>query len=460
MDKRILHSLAWTLFVLALPAPGQPSQNWPQFRGHGARGVATGFATIDQWDVEKGTNIAWKAEIPGLAHSSPVVFGDRLFVTTVVRKKGRGKLSSLYGSKGYGAGESVADEGKHSYWLYCLDKRSGKVRWKEMLHEGVPKVKRHPKASHASATPACVRNRIVVSFGSEGVFCLDHDGKRIWKRDLGTLNVGAPGNSDKTGFQWGHASSPVIHGQRVFVQCDHEGPSFVAALDLEDGHDVWRVMRDENSTWCTPTVCSAGAGGRPQLILNGYKHIGGYDLETGKQVWKLVGGGDVPVPTPIVADGLIFLTSAHGRSRPIRAIKVSATGDLDPDPAKCEHLVWEHRRRGIYMQTPIVLGEHLYLCSDGGTITCYEAKTGERLYRERVGGGLTGFSGSPVIADGKIYLSGESGEVSVVRIGPKYELISTNDMGETCMAPPAVSEGTIYFRTRGHVVAVAKGSGK
>jgi outer membrane protein assembly factor BamB len=440
--------------LVFLAASGTAQEHWPQFRGHRALGIAQGASTPTVWDVETGKNIAWKTPIPGLAHSSPVVWAERVFVTTAARKDGKAKLSSLYGSRGYGSVGSVMDKNEVTYKVYCLDKQTGKVLWERAAHAGVPKVKRHPKSSHANPTPACNAQRVVAFFGSEGLYCYDHDGKPLWKRDLGVLNSGAPGYSARGDYQWGFASSPVIHGDRVFVQCDHEGQSFIAALDLETGEDVWRVPRKEASTWCTPTVHAVAATGRPQLILNGYKHIGGYDLATGKEIWKLVGGGDIPVATPVVAHDLIFLTSAHGRSRPIRAVHVKAKGLLDNDPDEEEHLAWVLHRRGIYMQTPLVYGDYLYCCSDGGILVCYKARTGERVYRKRIGAGETGFSGSAVAVGGKLYFSGESGAVFVVKAGPEFELLATNDMTENCMATPAVSAGTLFFRTRHRVVAV------
>lgn len=429
------------------------AQQWPQFRGPMARGVVEGRAVPTEWNVESGRNVAWKTAIPGLAHSSPIVWGERLFVTSAVREDGEAKLSSLYGSPGYGAGESEKDEGEHAFKLYCLDKRSGVLLWERTAHEGVPKTRRHPKSSHANSTPAADAKHVVAFFGSDGIYCYDHRGELLWKRDLGTFDVGAPGY-DEEGFQWGFASSPVLVGGKVVVQCDNEGESFLAALSLEDGKELWRTARDEDSTWSTPTVHATSANGGAQVIVNGYKHIGGYDLETGEQLWKLVGGGDVPVPTPVVAGELVFLTSAHGRSAPVRAVHVEARGLLDPDPDESEHHVWSLARRGIYMQTPIVCGEFLYCCSDGGILGCYDAETGEEVYRERLGRGTSGFSGSAVAVNDRLYFTGESGEVFVVKAGYEFEVAAVNAMGENCMTTPAVSEGTLFFRTRHHVVAI------
>lgn len=432
--------------------------NWPSFRGERACGVAEGFATAVRWSVPDGAGIAWRTAVPGLAHSSPVVHGDRVFVTTAVRLEGDEELSSLYGSKGYGAGDSVEDEGPHDFDVYCLDRATGEVRWKRTAHRGVPTTKRHPKSSHANSTPACDGERVVAFFGSEGLFAYDHDGELLWRRDLGVLDCGAPplgSDLDTERYQWGFASSPVLRGDRVFVQCDVQGQSFVAALDARTGEDVWRTEREEEPTWCTPTVCEVSCGGGAQLVCNGYAHVGGYELETGAELWRLSGGGDVPVPTPVVAAGRIFLTSAHGRSNPLYALDARrASGELALAPEESAAVLWYEGRRGVYMQTPLVLGAELYVCSDGGTLGCYDAASGASIYRERLGAGETGFSASPVAADGRLYFTGESGEVHVVAAGREFELLAVNDLGEECLATPAISHGRLLFRTVGHLVAV------
>ena len=460
------HPLATTLALLLGAtlgfgqdaAPGEDG-NWPSFRGHRAGGVAEGYETAVEWDVPSGKGVAWKTPIPGLAHSAPVVWGDRVFVTTAERLEGDAELSSLYGSPGYGNGDSVVNEGPHSFDLYCLDRATGKILWKRTAHQGVPKTKRHAKSTHANSTPACDGKFVIAFFGSEGLYCYDHAGELLWKRDFGVLDAGAPDLGDMPemntdDYQWGFASSPVLEGGRVYVQCDVQGQSFVAALDAATGKDVWRTDRDENPTWCTPTICDEAAGGKGQVILNGYRHTGGYDLETGKELWKLVGGGDVPVPTPVVAHGMIFMTSAHGPVAPLYALNVLAEGELSTDPEETPDMAWYHRRRGIYMQTLLVYGYELYACGDGGALVCYDAGTGEMIYRERLGDGRSGFSASGVAADGKLYFTGETGEVFVVQPGPEFALLARNDLGENCLATPAITKGLLLFRTKGHVVAI------
>lgn len=461
MRMLVVGSLVLTCAVTVVggadgPAAASDDANarWPSFRGPSASGVAPHAAPPIEWSVSEQRNVRWRTPIPGLAHSSPIVWDDRVFVTTAVRQGEPAALASLYGSPGYGSGDSVRDDAAYSFRVYCLDRRSGAVVWEREACAGVPQVKRHPKSSHANPTPTCDARRVVASFGSEGLYCFDHDGTLLWKRDLGVLNSGAPGYPDKSDYQWGFASSPVLHGDRVIVQCDVENDSFLAVLDADDGADVWRAARDEDSTWGTPTVHERGADGRAQIVVNGYKHIGGYDFESGEEIWTLRGGGDVPVPTPVVGHGLIFITNAHGRLRPIYAVRVDARGELTMDPSSCEAMAWCHPRQGVYMQTPIVVGEHLYCCSDGGVLACYDAQTGEQQYRERLGVGGTGFSGSPVAAGSTLYFSGESGEIFVVRAGPTFELLATNDMGETCMSTPAIGGDCLYIRTRGHLVAI------
>jgi outer membrane protein assembly factor BamB len=287
----------------------------------------------------------------------------------------------------------------------------------------------------------------VAFFASEGLYCYDHDGELLWKRDFGVLDCGAPRQPDYEEYQWGYDSSPVLADGKVIVQCDVQAQSFLTVLDAATGEELWRVERDEDPSWGTPTVHGS------QIIVNGYKHIGGYDLETGAEIWKLVGGGDVPVPTPVVEHDLIYITSAHGPLRPIYAVRVDAEGELSMDPAECEHMAWSNRR-GVYMQTLLVYGEELYACNGGGVVTCFDARTGEERYRERLGDGRSGFSGSAIAADGLVYFTSEGGEIHVVRAGSSFERVATNDMGETCMATPALSEGVLFVRTRRHLVAL------
>ena len=264
------------------------------------------------------------------------------------------------------------------------------------------------------------------------------------------------------GAQWGFASSPVIHDGRVVIQVDVQKDGFLAALEVATGEEVWRVGRDDVPTWSTPTVWSPSAdepvaGAGPLVLANGFHHIGAYDFATGAEVWRLTGGGDIPVPTPIVAHGLAFITNAHGRMAPVYAVRADARGDISLAAGATSNagLAWSVARDGGYMQTPIVYGELLYVGRDNGVLTAFDARTGEQRYQTRLGDGATGFTSSPVAADGKLYFTSEEGDVIVVRAGPEYVELARNELGEIHMATPAISEGVLYFRTRGHLVAIA-----
>jgi outer membrane protein assembly factor BamB len=274
----------------------------------------------------------------------------------------------------------------------------------------------------------------------------------LWKKDLGRLNAGP---YDMPEVEWGIASSPVIHRDRVIIQADVTGDDFLAAFNIETGDEVWRTARDEVSTWGTPAIYKGM--GNTQIIVNGYKHMGGYDFETGREIWKMSGGGDAPAPTPVIAHDLIFINNAHGRYSPIFVVRPSAAGDitLPPDSSSNDHIVWSIRRGGAYMQTPLIVGDYLYNCRMNGNLTCFEATTGKEVYRESLGvrGGITA---SGIAAGGKLYFTAENGEVFVIKAGPQYQLIAKNSMEDLCMATPAVSGNTLYFRTRHFLIAVSR----
>jgi outer membrane protein assembly factor BamB len=433
--------------LLGTPASTGDDGNWPSFRGPGAGGVAEGHATPVAWNVERGENLLWKTAIPGLGHGAPVVWGDKVFVATAV---GPGRDPQLKVGL-YGNIEPVENEGVHRWKLFCLDKTTGKVLWERTAHEGVPAIRRHTKASHANSTPATDGAHVVAFFGSEGLYCYDTNGKLLWKKDLGLLDSGYFKVPEA---QWGFGSSPVIHGDRVIVQCDVQTGSFVAALSLRDGKVLWKTARNEVPTWSSPTVVVTE--GRSQVVTNGYRHIGGYDLATGKELWKMRGGGDIPVPTPVFAHDLIFITNAHGGEAPVYAIRPDAVGDisLKEGATANEYIAWSAPKWASYMQTPLVYGDHLYVCRDNGVLTVFDAGTGARLGQLRLGGGTTGFTASAVAADGKLYYTSEVGDVLVLAAGAQPKVLAANELGEICMATPAISEGVLFFRTKGHLVAV------
>lgn len=437
--------LLWVVAVSAMAG------NWPQFRGPQASGRAEQEDLPLEWDVATGKNIAWTRAIPGLAHASPIVWGDRVFLATAISDQENPILRiGLYGES-----PDHPEEIVHQFTVLCLDLNRGELQWKKMVTEGIPKVKRHIKSTHANCTPATDGHVVVAFFGSEGLFGLDMDGNLLWKKDLGLLDAGA---FDMPSIQWGFGSSPVIHGGRVVVQCDVNNQSFLAVFDARTGEEIWKKLRDETPGWGTPTVVEVD--GKTQILVNGYQHIGGYDFATGEEIWRMHGGGDIPTPTPIVGNGKVYLTSAHGRMRPVYAVSLQAKGDitLDEGQTSNDFVVWCDPRRGAYMPTPIFVDPYLYVCGDSGILTCFNAKNGEIVYRERVGHRGLAFSASAVSFQDKILFTAENGDVIIIQAGPEFKVLAQNSSGEPCLATPAIAGSQLLVRTAKHLVAVKKGA--
>ncbi len=441
------------------------SANWPQFRGTGARGIADGQSPPVRFDVPADQNVAWKAPIAGLGHSCPIVWEDRIFITTAVSSENDKSLRT----GAYGDFDSVEDDSPHRWQVWCLDKWTGQVLWVRTVCEGVPTFKRHLKSTHANSTPATDGKYVVSCFASEGLYCHTMDGELVWQKDLGPLNSGWFYDE---AYQWGFASSPVIHNDTVYLQCDVQAGSFVAAFDLATGEETWRTSRDEIPSWGSPTIHQTASG--PMLITAASRFARAYDAASGQEIWRLGGHSEIPVPTPFVAHDLIYICSGYRPIRPIYAVKLSVSGDITPgkgtteqdnanedqttdDENPADAIAWKLERDGPYMPTPLVYGDYMYVCSNNGLLTCYEATTGERIYRQRLArAGAQSFVGSLVAADGTIYVASEEGNVLAFRAGPVFRLLATNPLGEACHATPAISGGLLILRTTSHVIAVGQ----
>jgi outer membrane protein assembly factor BamB len=436
-----------TFLLLVLFASQLPGQNWPSFRGPAASGIAEGSRLLTHWDVLKGEGILWKTPIPGLAHSSPVIWGDRIFVMTALasdqnQKLKIGQVSAL---------ESSDDTSRQSWRVYCLSRNTGKVLWEKVAQEAQPRVPRHPKTTHASATPAIDGKRIIVLFASGGLYCYDLNGKLQWSQDLGVLNANW---GDKPEIGWGPASSPIIYRNLVIVLCDVEKDPHIAAYDIANGKKVWSTPRKTISSWSTPTVYEGKE--HAELVVNGSEDVRGYDPRTGIELWSLRPTSRISIPTPFAAQDIIFVASGYGRGiQPIYAILGGSRGDitLKEGEVKSDRIAWSAQKGAPYITTPIVYRDYLYIAGYNGIFSCYKAKTGEKVYDQRLGtGGF--FSSSPVAGDGKIYAISEDGDAYVIKAGPKFELVSTNPMGEIVMATPALSRGMMIVRTQSQIVAL------
>ena len=432
----------------ALPAAGAEAGSWPSFRGAHASGIAEGQNLPDRWDGSTGDNIRWRTPIPGLAHSSPIVWGERIFVTSAVSSN----PNATFRPGLYGDGDASDDRSRQRWMIYAIDKRTGKVLWERVAYEGSPIDKRHIKSTYASATPATDGRIVVASFGSQGVHAYDVTGNFLWKVDLGRLDLGA---YDIPTFEWGPASSPIIWNGLVILQCDTQKDSFIVALDADTGKTVWKTERDELPSWATPTVAVTAGG--PVLVTNASKFIRGYDPGTGRELWRLGGSSKITAPTPVFGEGMFVVASGRGPERPIFVVRPDARGDLtlSGDKTSSDAIVWSRTGRGPYMPTPLIYKELLYVLANNGVFDAYNVRTGEEVYRQRLERVGSGFSASPVAADGKIYLSNEDGEIIVVAAGPTFRQIATNSMGELLMATPALSDGVMYVRSSGSLYAIA-----
>jgi outer membrane protein assembly factor BamB len=436
------------LIVFAAVCAVAAAQNWPSFRGPKASGVADGMNPPVTFDGKESRNLAWKTAIPGLSVSSPIVWGDRVIVTTAISSDPKPFRHGLYGDV-----EPSNDTAKHTWKVYALDRKTGKIVWEQTAWEGAPKTKRHTKSSQATCTPATDGKHVAVWFGSEGLFVFDFaTGKQLWKKDLGLMNAGWFYDPD---YEWGVGASPIIHKDNVIVQADIQKNSFIAAFDVKSGKELWRTQRDEIPSWSTPTVYEGKTGA--ELVTNGTNALRGYDPTTGKELWSISGekfNSEITIGVPYVAHDLIFMSAGYPPTQPIFAIKPGLRGKVtvtdEPNP---QAFAWKVKRGGPYIPTSIVYGDHLYTIQNNGILACYEAKTGKRLYQNRLSEKSSAHSASPVASDGKLYFAAEDGDLFVVKAGPVFELLASNSVGEVLMATPAVTEKLLIVRGQNHVFA-------
>jgi outer membrane protein assembly factor BamB len=435
--------------AVAAAAARASSRHWPMFRGDRGSGHGDGQGLVSEWDVTIGRNIKWKTPIPGIATSSPIVWGDRVLVTTAITKG----ADTTFRTGLYGDVAPVNDLSAHDWTIYGLDKATGRIVWERTVFTGAPRTKRHTKASHANSTPATDGRHIVAAFGAIGLLvALDMNGRELWRADTGVLDSGW--FLDPT-YQWGHSSSPILYRDTVILQGDRQKGSYLAAWDLATGKERWRAERsDEISTWGTPAIVRT-ADGRDELVTNGTK-IRGYDPATGALRWTLGPNSEITIATPVAGHGLVFVTGGYPPVRPVYAIRPGAKGDISlaPDATSNAAIAWSNTE-GVYIPTPLVYGDHLITLGINGVVTAYDAKTGARAFRGRVGVGGA-FSASPVAADGRLFVASEDGEIHVVSAAAGLAPIARSDMKEQVMATPAISDGLLIIRTLGHVYAIGR----
>lgn len=427
-------TLVAVVFLSLVGTGFSSGQEWPRFRGPAGSGILDGQNLPTHWSLEMGENVRWRVPIPGMGHSSPIVWGDRVFVTTAVSQVDEELVLGDDGGIGM-----ARDDDSFSWRLYCLEAGTGEILWSREAYAGAPRATRHLKASQANSTPATNGEIVVAIFGSQGLKAFDMDGGLRWEVDLGVLDPGLYGDPSS---HWGHSSSPVIWRDRVFVQVDRHADSFVAAYDVASGKEIWRVARDEKPVWATPLVHEGAE--KTELIVFGGDWERGLDPETGVELWRYARDYEVKTSSPVVAGDLLIVSGGF-RATPLVALPVPANGTI-------ESPVWTSEPGGPYTPTPIVYGDNIFFTRNTGILTVLSLASGQQLHRQRLGGN---FSASPVASDGKIYLPSEEGTIIVIEAAAEPKILARNEMGAALMATPAIADGVLFIRTRDALYAIA-----
>jgi outer membrane protein assembly factor BamB len=428
--------VASSLLIATAGASG--GANWPQWRGPSGQGTSAEKNLPVDWSPTK--NIKWKTAIAGRGHSSPIVWGNKIFLTTAVEGAivpGAKAVTHIDDGKEYVHPDSVGADHKHSFKVICVDRDTGKILWEQTAFEGTPYDNRHRKASYAASTPTTDGHYVYAFFGTEGLFAYDLNGKLAWQANLGKLGT----------YGMGVGTSPILFKNLLILQCDEEAgaASFIVALDKTSGKEVWRTPRKVQAGWATPLLVTAA--NHAEIITTGNEAVIAYDPATGKELWRHKGVESNAIPSPVANSEMVFI-SAGFPAKIAMAIKLGASGDLK------DSVVWQYAKGTAYVPSPILYGDYLYLTTDRGILTCLDARTGEVKYEGgRVPVPAT-FTASPVAFDGKILLTSEDGDTFIVKAGPKHEIVGTSSVGEPVYASPAVADGRIIIRGERNLFAI------
>jgi len=406
----------------SLCAVAQTSAHWPQWRGPFFNGMARGDAPTLWSDA---SNVKWKAQIPGRGHSTPAIWGDRIFVTTAIPTGGAGPLV------------------EHRFDVLALDRKTGKIVWQRTARVATPHEGYHRAyGSFASSSPATDGKNVYVSFGSRGVYAYDFNGKLIWEKDF---NV-----QMKMRLAFGEGSAPLLDGDRLFVVFDQEAESFMVALDKRNGKELWRATRDERSSWSTPLAIEYG--GRTEIVVSATNRVRSYDPETGKVLWESAGLGANAIPVPVYQNGMVYVMSGY-RDPKLMAIKLGRQGDLTGSDA----IVWSHTRGLSYTASPVLFDNKLYVVTDNGLVSVFNATTGEPYYAQTRLPKTYNLKASPVGANGKLYLATEDGDVVVIKMGEKLEVIATNHLADQIfIATPVIAAGELFLRGQNTLFCISE----
>lgn len=423
--------------ILLLPALASADANWPQFRGPEARGIpAEEVAGLpDTWSPTE--NIVWRTEIPGVGWSSPITWGDKIFLTTVVNTGTDEKpKKGLY----FGGNRPEAPADEHQWKVLCLSLETGEIVWERDAHVGLPNVGKHLKNSYASETPATDGESIFAYFGNQGLYVYDMEGNPKWSREF---------EARATRYGWGTAASPIVYEDRVYVVNDNDDESFMLALNKETGEEIWRISREEDSNWATPYIWENEQ--RTEIITPGTGAVRSYDLD-GNPLWETSGMSRIAIPTPFSEFGLLYVASGYvmDKIRPVWAIRPGASGDitLAEGETSNEYIAWYEREAGPYNPSPLIYGDTYYTLLDRGFFTAHNAKTGAEVYsRHRIDPAAAAFTVSPWAYNGKIFCLSEDGDTFVIEAGPEFKVVGKNSLDEMSMSTPAIVGKSLILRT-------------
>lgn len=446
LSRRLMSAISVLMTVLVC-GHAHSDANWPQFRGPGSNpAIADNPNLPDTWSTTE--NVEWVTDVPGLGWSGPIVWGNKIFVTTVAAT---GDFERPKEGFYLGQGRPAPPDVEHSWYVYCFDLDTGKVVWRTLVNREKPRFPRHPKNTYASETPTTDGERVYALFGDLGIFCLDMEGNSVWKQ---------PFEARKTKAGYGAAASPVLHGGKLFVVYDNDEASFIAAYDTKTGKQAWRRERDDISSWATPFVWKNEL--RTEIVTTGQKRNRSYSLD-GELLWDMDGRmSSNVIPTPFASHGMVFLDSGYfmDRHRPVYAIRPGASGDITLAEGENhnEFIVWYQPLAGNYSTSPLIYGDYYYSLLDRGFIECYNPLTGELVYeRTRISPkGRATFTASPWAYNGKVFCLSEQGNTYVVKAGPEFELLRQNPLEELCISSPAIVGDRLIIRTVSKLYSIKK----
>ncbi|MEW6130928.1 MAG: PQQ-binding-like beta-propeller repeat protein [Acidobacteriota bacterium] len=419
--------------------------NWTGWRGNDGSGISTETNLPTEWNATK--NIAWRTAIKGRGHSSPIVWGNRIFLTTSIEGQiipGAEAIRHIHKGQEYRHPDSVGADHSHAIKLICLDSESGKVIWDKTVHEGRVLDNRHRKNTYASTTPVTDGKFVYLSLEAEGLFCYDFEGKRVWKTAFGNIAKGG----------LGPGTSPVLFENLVILQCDQEygETSFLAAFDKQTGKPIWRVQRTHRRSWATPLIIKVE--NHFELVTSGAESVIAYDPATGKEIWRAPGVESNAIPSPVTGHNMVYVSAGSEAKRAL-AIRLGGKGDLANTP----NLVWQFDKATAYVPSPILYGEYLYLVTDTGVLTCLEAKTGKLIYQARLPIAAQ-FTASLTAFDEKLLMISEDGDAFILKAGASPQVISVNSIDEPVYASPAIANGKLFLRGEKNLYCIKKLSDK